>query len=281
MPVTAYLPALKSLKDAAGLTALGLSWGVGRTVYEFLNGCVFILFKHAYDIGDRVEIYNTPATIRVDVVVKRISILFTVFQRLDNGKDLQISNDRLNLLNIQNVTRSGPNREEVSVFVDFNTTFTDIQYLRGELSYFLALRANCRDFRPGLDLRITSIHEMNKLELKCSFIHKSNWANEELRAARSSKFMCALIAAIRKLAVPRPGALVAGSALQEAKDREFEPGTEAASYSNVSAIPAGISAKDPKHKDAASGAEIFSWMGSESMGLRRRPEPLARGAYFH
>ncbi len=49
------------------------------------------------------------------------------------------------------------------------------------------------------------VHELNKLELRVSFNHKSNWSNERLRAARSNKFYCALVAAVRKIPLDKPG----------------------------------------------------------------------------
>ena len=139
----------------------------------------------------------------------RISVLYTIFQRVDNGKDLQLSNDRLNLIKIENVSRSNANREALSIFVDFATTFKDIEDLRGELQSFLSDPANTRDYQPALNLRIAAIHEMEKLELKCSYVHKTNWSNEPLRAMRSSKFMCALVAAVRKIPIYRPGHVAA------------------------------------------------------------------------
>jgi len=145
-------------------------------------------------------------TVSVSANVTRISVLYTVFKRIDNGKDLQISNDRLNLKRIENVTRSGPNKEAMSIFVDFNTTFTDIQYLKQDLQNFVSHRANSRDYLPTITVRPVNIYEMNKMELKVVFTHKSNWSNEAVRGARSSKFLCALLAAVRKIPIGRPGA---------------------------------------------------------------------------
>lgn len=201
-----YVPVIKEIKETVGFAALGISFALGRTVHEFLSGCVFLFFKHAYDVGDRVEIYNMAGTVSVSANVTRISVLYTVFKRIDNGKDLQISNDRLNLKRIENVTRSGPNKEAMSIFVDFNTTFTDIQYLKQDLQSFVSHRANSRDYLPTITLRPVNIYEMNKIELKVVFTHKSNWSNEAVRGARSSKFLCALLAAVRKIPIGRPGA---------------------------------------------------------------------------
>jgi hypothetical protein len=52
---------------------------------------------------------------------------------------------------------------------------------------------------------VVSIAEMNKLELKVEIRHKSNWSNETLRASRRSKFMCALVVALRKVPILGPG----------------------------------------------------------------------------
>jgi len=252
------------MRDAAGFAALGLTWGLGRSIYEFINGCIFIFFKHAYDVGDRVELYNVAATLSTPVVVKRISILFTVFKRVDNGKDLQMSNDRLNIKRIENISRSGANREEVAVYVDFNTTFTDIQNLKSEVTAFLTNRDNSRDYQPGCQVRVTSICEMNKLEIKVGFTHKSNWSNEELRAARSSKFMCYLVAVIRRLQLAKPGSIAANPP-------PIEGTPEDAAYRNLTVIPVVSDDTTQEHNaHMASGAEINEWIGTDSTGLRRR-----------
>src|SRR5208282_2130084 len=66
------------------------------------------------------------------------------------------------------------------------------------------LKENKRDYQPNLGLSVINIHELNKLELSVSFTHKSNWSNERLRASRSSKFMCALLAVVRKIPLYAP-----------------------------------------------------------------------------
>ena len=265
-----YVRMMKGLKNAMGITLVGLSFGFGRTLYEFLNGCIFIFLKHAYDVGDRIEVYNIAATLRTSVVVTRISILYTVFRRVDNGKELQMSNDRLNMKRVENITRSGANREEISVYVDFNTTFADIEALKAELQAFVADRANARDYQPGVEVRLSSIFEMNKLELVCSFYHKSNWANEELRAARSSKFKCALLAAVRKIPMAKPGALAVDPAAKE----DFDHRREQSAYNSFTMVPlaADATTEESRLGNVASGREISSWIGQGATGLRRRPD---------
>ncbi|MCJ1355477.1 MAG: hypothetical protein MMC33_005469 [Icmadophila ericetorum] len=278
--VIRYVPGLKGLKESAGITALGLTWGLGRTIHEFLNGCIFIFFKHAYDIGDRIEIYNPQSTVPTSVVVTRISILFTIFRRIDNGKDLQMSNDRLNLKRIENVTRSGANKETVPVFVDANTTFTDITYLKHELSSFLTHPSNIRDYKPLCTVRIHSIHELQKLELRVVFTHKSNWANEDLRAARSSKFMCFLVSAIRRIPMVKP----MGYGAAALPPRRLEPvrESEEAAFEELTVIP--VTSQDPwgKGEQVATGIDIEStaWVGQRVSGLRRRMEAGSLGVPY-
>ena len=63
---------------------------------------------------------------------------------------------------------------------------------------------NSRDF-SDVNIEVLGIAEMNKLELRIEILHKSNWSNETVRAARRSKFMCALVLAIRKVPIYAPG----------------------------------------------------------------------------
>jgi sRNA-binding protein len=116
-----------------------------------------------------------------------------------------MSNERLNKKRIENVSKSGLGREQIDLGIDFDTSFKDIQYLRTEISDFLSRKENSRDFRPYLEIRVNSIQDMQKIQIQCSFWHKSNWSNEQLRAARSSKFLCELIRAVRKIPISKPG----------------------------------------------------------------------------
>lgn len=155
--------------------------------------------KHPYDIGDRVDLAADSLT------VEHISLLYTVFKRVQNGKTVQIPNIVLNNLWVENITRSKAMRESISIFVSFDTTFEDINVLKQEMQAFVRDPQNSRDFHSDIELEVVSIAEMNKLELKCEIRHKSNWSNEALRASRRSKFMCALVLALRKIPINGPG----------------------------------------------------------------------------
>ena len=199
-----YVPTIKQIQQTASLIIVGLSFAVGRTFNHFLTGCVFVFFDHPFDVGDRVEVFNRASTQSTSLIVKRQSLLYTVFRRIDNFSDLQIANEQLSQKRIENVTRSGFNRQSIFMLIDFRTSFQDLMALRGELEDFLKHPDNRRDYQPGLSLNIVNVHELNRMELKCAFNHKSNWSNEPLRAARSMKFMCKLVAAIRRIKLGSP-----------------------------------------------------------------------------
>ena len=269
---------MKGLKDAMGISLIGLSFGFGRVIFEFLQGCIFIFLKHAYDVGDRIEVYNVASTSRTSVVVEKISILYTIFRRVDNGKELQMSNERLNMKRIENVSRSGANREEMSVFVDFNTTFQDIENLKSSLQRFVRSRENTRDYQPNVEVRLNNFYEMNKLELVCSFYHKSNWANDELRAARSSKFKCALLSVIRGMPLAKPGGLGANPAQKEG----FEQAREDAAYSSFTSVPvtSDVTTEERLAGNMATGADISAFVDQAATGLRRRENNFSGGILY-
>ncbi|KAI9761915.1 MAG: hypothetical protein M1840_001531 [Geoglossum simile] len=182
----------------AGTALLSMSFVFAVTAQEVLGSCIFLFVKHPYDVGDRVDIDT------VQLTVEHISLLFSVFRRVDNHKTVQIPNQLLNQKWVENITRSKAMRETVLMHINFDTTLEDIQLLRDEMQKFV-LEHN-RDFQPDIDIELTGIASMDKLELKVEIRHKSNWSNETLRASRRSKFMCALVLALRKVPVYGPGA---------------------------------------------------------------------------
>lgn len=184
----------------AGTALLSMSFVFAATTQEVLGSCIFLFVKHPFDIGDRVDIKSEQMT------VERISLLYTVFKHTGTGKIVQIPNIVLNGLWVENITRSKAMRERIPIFVNFETTFDDIRTLKDEMEKFVSDKDNNRDFLPGIDIDVIGIAEMNKLELAIDIKHKSNWANESIRAARRSKFMCALVLALRRVPIYGPGA---------------------------------------------------------------------------
>ncbi|KAK2877795.1 hypothetical protein FQN49_001193 [Arthroderma sp. PD_2] len=185
---------------AAGATALlSMSFVFATTCQEVLGSCIFLFVKHPYDVGDRVHINNN------ELLVEHISLLFSVFRDIQNHKTVQVPNIVLNTQWIENVTRSAAMREQLTLTCDFGTSFGDIQLLKREMQAFVRAKDNSRDFAPDVDVEVSGLGDMNKLELKVEIRHKSNWHNEVVRATRRSKFLCALVLAIKKIPIYGPG----------------------------------------------------------------------------
>ena len=183
----------------AGTALLSLSFVFAASCQEVLGSCIFLFVKHPFDIGDRVDITSEQ------LIVERISLLFTIFKRVTNGKTVQVPNIVLNNLWVENITRSKAMREQIPIFVHFETSFEDISALKSEMQKFVLDKDNNRDYQPEVDVEVIGIAEMNKLELRVEIKHKSNWANEAIRAGRRSKFMCALVLALRRVPIYSPG----------------------------------------------------------------------------
>ncbi|CAM1504168.1 Fc.00g017590.m01.CDS01 [Cosmosporella sp. VM-42] len=183
----------------AGTALLSLSFIFAVTTQEFLGSCIFLFVKHPYDVGDRVEIDHTQ------MIVDKISLLYTVLTRIDRMQIVQIPNIQLNNVWIENISRSKAMLETVEVNVSFDTSFEDIELLRAELENFVRSPENSRDFQPTLTIDVGGVGNLDKLLLYVAIKHKSNWHNDSVRASRRSKFMCALAMALKKIPIFAPG----------------------------------------------------------------------------
>ncbi|KAK6825041.1 mechanosensitive ion channel [Apiospora arundinis] len=185
----------------AGTALLSLSFIFAVTTQEFLGSCIFLFVKHPYDVGDRVDITGPE---KEQLVVERISLLYTIFYRIDKMQTVQVPNIVLNNLWIENVTRSKAMKEVIDVNVSFDTTFEDIELLRAEIEKFVRHPDNSRDFQPDFAVGIGGVGDCDKLNLKIAIKHKSNWHNEAVRATRRSKFICALTLALKAVPIYGP-----------------------------------------------------------------------------
>lgn len=186
----------------AGTTLLSLSFVFAVTTQEFLGSCIFLFVKHPYDVGDRVDIQGPE---KQQMIVEKISLLYTVFTRIDKMQVVQVPNIQLNNLWIENVTRSKAMKEVIDVNVSFDTTFEEIELLRLEMEKFVRAPENNRDFQPDVGISVGGVGDLDKLTLKVAIKHKSNWHNEMVRATRRSKFMCALTLALKLVPINGPG----------------------------------------------------------------------------
>ena len=184
-------------------TFTGLAFAIGGTVTEFLSCCIFLFIKHPYDVGDRVDING------VQLVVEHISLMYSVFKRVDSDTTVQIPHNVANGLWIENISRSKAMKERLTLSVAATTSNEDILALRGELQKFVAADENRRDFQPEFDIELISVGNLKQLDLQVEIRHKSNFANELLRSTRRNKFMCELLAAMRRIPIEPPGGAAA------------------------------------------------------------------------
>lgn len=258
---------------AGATTLLSLSFVFMATAQEVLGSCIFLFVKHPFDIGDRVDVGDKS------YVVERISLLFTVFRNIDDHRMTQVPNNILNTLWIDNFTRANAMHERLTVPVSFDTTFAEIQALRDEMELFVRDKDNSRDFQPDVDIEVVGVGDLDKLELRVDIRHKSNWSNETVRAARRSKFMCALVLAMRKVPIRAPGA-----AAEEKKDGDDggdgdDKGDKAGPAPAPAAAPAaaptsgdhkstqagGSDPKDDENPDATAAAAAAGTVDSEHL----------------
>lgn len=248
----------------AGTALLSMSFVFAVTCQEVLGSCIFLFVKHPFDIGDRIDLSTEQLT------VEHISLLFTVFKRVQNGKMVQIPNIVLNSVWIENVSRSKLMREQISIFCHFDTSIEDIEALRQEMIDFVTDSKNSRDFQPDIDIEVVGIAEMNKMELRIECKHKSNWANETVRAARRSKFMCALVLALRKVPIYGPGAgdAALGSAGQPAYSvtvTQEDAGHARDEYAAKKAAKRILAKKEEEEKGITTGVDLSQVAGNSEL----------------
>ncbi|KAI1435580.1 serine/threonine protein kinase [Xylaria sp. CBS 124048] len=186
----------------AGTALLSLSFIFAVTTQEFLGSCIFLFVKHPYDVGDRVDIVGSE---KEQLVVERISLLYTIFTRIDKMQVVQIPNIVLNNLWIENVSRSKAMKESIEICVSYDTSFEDIELLRLEMEKFVRSPENSRDFQSDVSVSVSGVGNLDKLCLTLAIKHKSNWHNDAIRATRRSKFFCALVLALKKVPIDAPG----------------------------------------------------------------------------
>ena len=139
-----------------------------------------------------------------ELTVERISLLYTNFKRVANGKAVQIPNIVLNNLWIENITRSRLMREFVSVFVSFATSFEEIKLFENELRRFVSAKEHARDYQQELDVSVVDIAQMDKLELRVEMRYKGSWHSDAHRASRRSKFLCEVVRVLREIPIYGP-----------------------------------------------------------------------------
>jgi small-conductance mechanosensitive channel len=109
----------------------GLSWLIGGSLAEVLTSIIFLFIKHPYDVGDRIKVEKDIYT------VKEIRLLSTIFLAGDNAL-VQAPNVVLNSQFIINFRRSPEMSEPFTFDVGYETSFEQIEALRGRMVAFLS-----------------------------------------------------------------------------------------------------------------------------------------------
>jgi hypothetical protein len=191
-------PSLLGALATSATALLSLSFVFATTCQEVLGSCVFLFIKHPYDVGDYVVIDAT------ELVVERISLLYTVFTRVQAAQVVQTPNIVLNSLWVDNVTRSESAKEQTTIHVAYDTQRSEILALED------AVRKLGGEHLSGVTLEVVSIAEVEGIELLCEMHHNMKRPDGPLRAARRSHFMHALVQALRGTNVRGPaGAAIA------------------------------------------------------------------------
>lgn len=186
----------KTLLATSATTLLSLSFIFGVSCQEVLASLIFLFIKHPFDVSDRIVINDIQYT------VQEMALMFTILKRSD-GTQVQAPNSLLNTLFVANVRRSAAMLETVTLSVDFNTTFEQVEALRLEMLEFV--KNESRDFQNTLEIAITDFSDLSKMKISMSIKHKSNWQNDSLRALRRNKWMCALALSLKKLEIVASG----------------------------------------------------------------------------
>lgn len=96
-----------------------------------MTSIIFLFIKHPYDVGDRIQLGKDTYT------VKEIRLLSTILLNGDNAL-VQAPNVVLNSEFIINFRRSPEMSEPFTFDVAYDTTFEQIEALRGRMIAFLS-----------------------------------------------------------------------------------------------------------------------------------------------
>ena len=150
-----FSPDFSSKITSLWTTFTGLAFAIGGTVTEFLGCCIFLFIKHPYDVGDCVSIND------VQLVVEHISLMYSVFRRVDSDSTVQIPHNIANTLWIDNYSRSKAMKERLTLSVAATTSNNDILALRAELQKFVTADENRRDFQPEFgEFIVTKLNDL-------------------------------------------------------------------------------------------------------------------------
>jgi small-conductance mechanosensitive channel len=186
---------------SASSSILALSWLFSATAQEFLASLIFVFVKHPFDVGDRVDIYNTGHGTIDTFYVREIALMYTEFKK-PAGEVVQAPNSLLNTLFILNMRRTGGLAEAIPIVCKFGTTLEQIDELRERLVEFV--KSEKREYQGKIITELREIPDMHSVKLNVVFFYKSNWQNELVRLQRRNKFMCTLMCCVQEIGIESP-----------------------------------------------------------------------------
>jgi small-conductance mechanosensitive channel len=186
---------------SASSSILALSWLFSATAQEFLASLIFVFIKHPFDVGDRVDIYNTGHNTIDTFYVREIALMYTEFKK-PAGEVVQAPNSLLNTLFILNMRRTGGLTEAIPIVCKFGTTLEQIDDLRERLLEFV--KSEKREYLGKIITELREIPDMHSVKLNVIFFYKSNWQNELVRLQRRNKFMCTLMCCVQEIGIESP-----------------------------------------------------------------------------
>jgi hypothetical protein len=196
-------PNLLGALATSATALLSLSFVFATTCQEVLGSCVFLFIKHPYDVGDYVIIDAT------ELVVERISLLYTIFTRVQAAQVVQTPNIVLNSLWVDNVTRSKQFKEQTTIHVAFDTDLSVLTTLKARVLELAGSKFS------GATLEIASVADTEGLQLLCEVHYHTNRPDGTLRAVRRSCFMHALVKALREAQIRGPGGTAVAAVLEQ------------------------------------------------------------------
>ncbi|KAG0156981.1 hypothetical protein PDIDSM_4164 [Penicillium digitatum] len=153
----------------------------------------------------------------------------------------------------------------------------EVQLLRQEMEAFVRDKENNRDFQPDVNIELDGVGDMDKLQLRVDIRHKSNWSNETIRAARRSKFLCALVLAVRKIQVRGPGVALPEEETVDAADGD-DKGDDAGGCHRESTQGSGA---DPSKLDPGVAAAAAGILNFENTAQSTGHEQTRSGTITH
>lgn len=157
------------------------------------DAIMFLFVTHPFDTGDRCFIGTE------NLVVKKMGLFATVFQRAD-GTETYYFNSQLFNLFITNARRSAKTFENLTMQVAWDTPLEKLDALIAAINEWMETEEN-RWFQPSTSLVIQRIDFQRFMECTIVIGHNGNWQDWNLRLIRKTAFHAAVQFYCRQLGI--------------------------------------------------------------------------------